>query len=222
MRVRRSVSDYTDLSESIRRCLADAYKNCMAEDSCEAFLDTWSSSTSLTRKYIYRLDDHYFARIWDYTPPGTYPITKITRQYVNVNSVWTDDGLTIPSGYYNALAVFSKTSLMYPFFGAWTMLPDLTNFPTGTNIFLGFVHGGSAFMNTTAFRLYRTSTGVVMYVCYGSRSLLNIDVTPRLPLDYTTALHYYYVKLNEWGAEFYIDNVLAAVAIDIPAEVVLR
>jgi len=97
-----------------------------------------------------------------------------------------------------------------------TKLPDLTNFPTGTNIFLGFSHGGGPIMNMAAFRLERTSTGVTMYATYGSRSWLSINVTPRLPSDYTTALHTYYVKLNEWGAEFYIDNVLAAVAIDIP------
>jgi hypothetical protein len=72
MWVKRSVSDYTELSESIRRCLADAYKNCMAEDSLEAFLDTWSSSTSLTRKIIYKLDNHYFARISDYTLSGNW------------------------------------------------------------------------------------------------------------------------------------------------------
>lgn len=217
MWVKRSVSDYTELSESIRRDLMDMCKSCTTDHYlADAFLDTWSSSTSLTRKRTYRLDNYYIARMYDYTPPGTYPTTKITKYYVDVNSVWTDDGLTIPSGYVNNLAIFSKASLMYPFFGAMTVMPDLTNFPAGTHIFLGFCHGGSPILNMSAFMLYRTGTGVAMYACYGSRIWLSIDVTSRLPSDYTTASHNYYVKLNEWGAEFFIDNVLAAVAIDIP------
>jgi len=217
MSVKYPVSDYTELSESVRRDLMDVRKSCTTDHYLtDAFLDTWSSSTSLTRKRTYRLDNYYIARIYDYTPPGTYPTTKITRHYIDVNSVWTDDGLTIPSGYVNNLAIFSKASLMYPFFGARTKLPDLTNFPAGTNIFFGFTHGGDPLMNITAFRLYRTDTGVVMHAVYGSRLMIFADITPRFPSDYTTTLYSYFIKLNEWGAEFYIGNMLVAVAIDIP------
>jgi len=206
-----------DISE-IEKTLGNLYKDVIAENHlATAIKRTWSSPTSATAYTIYDLNKYYVARISNYTPPSAFPSTVTQPYNINVNDYWTDSGLTLPSGYYNFLAVYSKASLMYPFASSYTRLPDLTPYPSGTQVlFCGFEHGASTRSGISTFLLQRTDTGVVLYALFGSRSWLFMDVTSRLPTNYTTAHHTYYVKVNRWGAEFFINNALVAVAFDVP------
>jgi hypothetical protein len=209
-------TDYKKLREEF----GDLDKDVIPEEISIWGEQTWTSSTSVTSVVKYDLNRHYVARITDYTPPGTYPSTVTKPSTVDVNAYWTQDGVTIPSGYYNYLAIYSRASLLYPFVGAYTKLPDLTPFPSDTGVwFCSFEHGGATKTGMASFFLYRASTGIILYAVYGSGSWLYMDITSRLPSDYTTAMHLYYVKVNKWGAEFFIDNRLVAVALDIPGAI---
>jgi hypothetical protein len=177
----------------------------------------WDSQTSVTEVRKYDLNRYYTARIFDITPPQSFPSTVTYAYLTDVNKFWTDSGLTLPYGYYNYLAVYSKASLIYPFISSYTKLPDLTSFPSGTSVyFCGFEHGGSTKSGIATFILQRTTTGITLSAMYGSRTVITMDITSRLPADYITAYHNYYTKVNRWGAEFFIDNNLVAVAFDIP------
>jgi hypothetical protein len=208
----------TDLKAVFAENLSDVNKDIIHEKYLATDLDyIWASPSSLTEKYAFKLDSYYITRLFNCTPPGTFPSTVKRPYLVDPNAYWTDDGYTIPSGYYNYLATYSRASLLYPFVGANTKLPDLTPYPTGTGIYIGFEQGGATFTGIACFLLTRTDTGIILYARYGSRSWLALmDVTSRLPADYTTAAHKYYVKVNSWGAEFFIDNRLVAVGLDIP------
>jgi len=175
------------------------------------------SPTSIIDDYVYDLNRYYVASISNFTPPSTFPYTEVQQTVVDVNNYWNLNGLTLPDGYLNFLAVYSKPSLLYPFVASYARLPDLTRYPSDTQVyFCGFEHGGTTHSGISTFLLMRTSTGVVLYALYGSRNWLYMDVTSWLPTDYTTAFHYYYVKVNRWGAEFFIDNNLVAVGFDVP------
>jgi len=206
-----------DIGE-IEKALGNVYKDAIPENYLiKAFRQTWSSPTSVTVGCIYDLNRYYVARISNYTAPSAFPSTVDRPYNVNVNDYWTDSGLTLPSGYFNFLAVYSRASLMYPYVSSYTKLPDLTPFPSGTQVFFcGFEHGGSTKSGIATFMLNRTATGVALQALYGSRAWITMDVTARLPADYVTAYHSYYVKVNRWGAEFFVDNNLVAVALDVP------
>jgi len=204
--------------DKIEEMLGNIYKDAIPENRLlKAIRRTWSSPTSTTVSNIYDLNRYYVARISNYTPPSTFPYTEVQQYNVDVNYYWNDNGLTLPGGYFNFLAVYSKPSLLYPFVASYTKLPDLTPYPSGTSVyFCGFEHGGSTKSGIATFILQRTTTGITLTAMYGSRTVITMDITSRLPADYITAYHNYYTKVNRWGAEFFIDNNLVAVAFDIP------
>jgi hypothetical protein len=209
------------LGESLRRVVGEALGDVNQDVTPEKHLidwteQTWSSPTSVSGRAVYELNRFYVARLSDYTPPGSYPSTVRKPYLQDVNAYWTDDGVTIPSGYYNFLAIYSRASLLYPLVSAYARLPDLTRYPAGTSAYIGLEEGGASRTGAAFFLFMMTSAGVKLYAVYGSRAWVNADVTARLPSDYATTYHDYYVKVNEWGAEFYVDNRLAAVAIDAP------
>jgi len=210
--------DIEKLKRVLREVLSDVNRDVTPEKIGERVVQTWESPSSVSARIIYELGRYYVTRISDYTPPQTFPSTVEKPYLVDTDRYWGDDGYTIPSGYYNFLATYSRASLMYPFVGAHTKLPDLTSFPSGTEIyFCGFEHGGTTRTGIASFLLRRTDEGVKLYARYGSRfEWPFIDITDRLPADYITVSHTYYVKVNVWGAEFFIDNKLVAVALDIP------
>jgi len=210
--------DIEKLKRALREVLSDVSRDVIPEMIKERGVLTWESPSSVSVRTIYDLDTYYVTRISDYTPPEAFPSTVEKPAMVDTDRYWGDDGYTIPSGYYNYLATYSRASLMYPFVGAYTKLLDLTSFPSGTEIyFCGFEHGGVTKTGIASFLLRRTDEGVKLYACYGSGfGWSYIDITDRLPADYITARHTYYVKVNRWGAEFFIDNKLVAVALDIP------
>jgi len=204
--------------EALKEELSDVNKDVIQEKFLGDYMDlTWTDPSTLTEKRIYRLDRYYVTRLFDYTPPETFPATVRKPWFVDPNDYWTNDGYTIPSGYYNYLATYSRASLMYPFVGAYTKLPDLTPFPNGTGVYCGFEHGGATRTGIATFRIVKSGGSIFLEAEYGSKfPWLHLDVTSRLPADYITAEHCYYVKVNRWGAEFFIDDKLVAVALDIP------
>jgi hypothetical protein len=209
--------DYERIAKKLSEELAFVEKSYITErGAVEKSIQTWTSPTAVTAKTVWSLSRFYSTRLSDYTPPDTFP-KNVEKPYIyKTEDYWGDDGYTIPSGYYNFLATYSKASLLYPFVGAYTKLPDLSGFPDGTLVYFGFEHGGGTKTGIASFVLTKTGGLIKLYVNYGSREAIYVDVTSRLPTDYLTALHTYYVKLNRWGAEFFIDNKLVAVALDIP------
>ena len=209
--------DYAKIAEKLKEELPVVEESWITErGAIVKSVQTWTNASTMTAKSVWNLSKFYSTRLSDYTPPDTFP-KNVEKPYLrNTEDYWSDDGYTIPSGYYNFLATYSKVSLTYPFVGAYTKLPDLSGFPNGTSVYFGFEHGGAAKTGTASFQLAKTGGLIKLYAIYGSQNWVYADVTSRLPTDYLTALHTYYVKLNRWGAEFFIDNKLVAVALDVP------
>jgi len=176
----------------------------------------WTSPTEVTAKYHYKLGRFYVTRLGDYTPPEQYPSTVVKAYSVDPDKYWTADGYTIPSGYYNYLATYSRAGVMYPFVVASMKLPDLSPFPDITTVWFGLENGGTSRIGIASFQLQKSDGVVRLNARYGSHAWVLMDVTDRLPADHLTSVHHYYVKVNKWGAEFFIDNTLVAVGLDIP------
>ena len=195
--------------------LSDVNKDLIPEKIVDKFTYHWNSSTDLKLKIAYLTKKFYFTRLFHPSPPTTFPFSVKKGYLVDPDDYWTDEGYVIPSGYYNWLATYSKTSLMYPFLGVYMKLPDLTNFPDGTTVWFGFEHGGNNKTGIAAFQYTKESGAERLKVQYGSKSpWMTVDVTPLLPSNYKTMAHNYYIKVNIWGAEFYIESNLVAVMLD--------
>ena len=205
--------------EALAEELAQSRKAVLPEYIITATENIWVGQNQLAKKHRYDLSRFYYGILWDYTPPRSLPAVEEVRDFsVDINKYWTDDGFTIPGGYYNWLEARAKVVIEYPFVVAYTKLPKLDNYPCDTGVWFCAVEAGPANRSGIAgARLGATGGGTKLeFVFGGGLRWLYIDVTNRLPSDFDTAPHTYVVKVNAWGAEFYIDGELAAVGIDLP------
>ena len=206
------------LREALAEELADANQDLVQEKNLiTKVIGEWQSASSVSLKFSYDLNKYYVTRLTDFTPPEAVPTVVEKDIFVDTNRYWGDDGFKIPSGYCNYLATYSRSSVAYPYLVAEAVLPDLTAYPVGTSVFIGFEHGGSSMTGIASFQLYRDTDRVRMFAVYGNGAgWLKMDVTAVLPANYTTASNRYAVKVNEWGAEFLVNGKHVAFAVDVP------
>lgn len=187
----------------------------------EKVVQLWTSPGAMTQSYSYKnLDRFYYLNVVRRQPPSSFPSTVEYDYQQEIGDYWDDTGYTHPGGYVYTVHTYGRASLAYPFLSAYTKLPDLTGLPRNMAIHFGFEHGGATKTGIASF-MWSVQQNIPnrLYVEYGSAAApdwLYMEVTSQLPANFLTAVHTYIVKLNKFGAEWFIDDKLVAVALDIP------
>lgn len=115
-----------------------------------------------------------------------------------------------------AVSLYSKRAYSYASALMRTILPNPLN---TQDSWFGFEVGGGVGSGIAGFDNGRTGAGVEylrLYVGGGFAFSGPIDLIAALPADAHTVLHNYAVKVNRSMVEFYIDNILIAVALCSP------
>lgn len=153
------------------------------------------------------LNDFFNARMYN-TTTGEF----VRRGDIDIDSLWTSAGLTVPSGY-KWLSMISRVLKMYP---AITVEGKL---PTRNTVALGhFGLEASTQHKIQDFTFASTDAGPggqLMARCVPPNvsGEVRLDLTNLIPADYDTADHLYTIKANKPNAEFYVDNTLVAVCL---------
>ena len=174
------------------------------------------SSVSWSKFLHEGIDAHFNCRIADTTPHFGVESSALLSDY------WIQTGFLFPfvaefkcPASLNAVAGYTKQSWRYGVASFRTILPTLTK--DQQQIWMGFESDAGTGSGIAALALYH-SGGVprLRVYCGGAFNGLALDITAALPADYTTVWHTYTTMMTKFGAEYYIDNDLVAIAVVSP------
>lgn len=99
-------------------------------------------------------------------------------------------------------------------FACETVMANLT--VNGQAVFLGFENGGATSTGLATFYHHRAGGADLLEVVACSSDYTYVDITAALPADYKSAAHRYGVTLLRDWTEFYIDDEIVAIGLNMP------